>query len=378
MGTQKKHLIIVAGEVSGDMRAAELVRALTSLSSDIQFSGVGGDCMKKAGVELFEHITSLAVIGIAEVIKNLGRIKKVFDHTLAEIEARKPDAVVLVDYPGFNLRLASALKKRNIKVIYYVSPQVWAWRQGRIHTIKKIVDRMIVFFPFEKELYAKYDMDVDYVGHPLVDEIKVHQSAHDVLGSVGLPTQGVKTIGLMPGSRHKEVERHLPAMIQAAQKLFDKDQHRQFLLLKAPTIERNYLESLIPPSLPVKIYEDTAPYDAINAMDAVIVASGTATLETALLNKPMVIIYKTSWFTYAIAKSVIKIPYIGLVNVVAGKKIVPELIKEDCNPQNIAATLEAVMQDKNIIEELKRVKSALGEPGASNRAAKTILQELAK
>ena len=367
--------MIVAGEASGDMRAAELVSALKSLSPDIQFSGVGGDCMQKAGVELFEHITSLAVIGIAEVVKNLGRIKKIFDHTLAEIETRKPDAVVLVDYPGFNLRLASQLKKRNIKVIYYVSPQVWAWRQKRIKIIKKIVDRMIVFFPFEKELYAQYGMDVDYVGHPLVDEIKVQRSASEVLKSVGLETQGILTIGLLPGSRQKEVERHLPEMIQAAQKLYANDQNKQFLLLKASTIQRSLLEGLVPPSLPIKIYEG-APYDAINAMDAVIVASGTATLETALLGKPMVIIYKTSWLTYAIAKSVIKIPYIGLVNVVAGRKIVPELIQEDCNAQNIAATLEAVMQDKNIIGELKRVKSALGEPGASQRAAQVVLQEL--
>ncbi len=382
MGTQKKHIIIVAGEASGDMRAAELVNALKSLSSDIQFSGVGGDCMQKAGVELFEHITSLAVIGISEVIKNLGRIKKVFEHTLAEIDRIKPNAVVLVDYPGFNLRLASELKKRHIKVIYYVSPQVWAWRQGRIHTIKKIVDRMLVFFPFEKELYAKFGMNVDYVGHPLVDEISAKggpasgwQSPVDILQSIGLSSQERITIGLLPGSRHKEVDRHLPAMLEAAQKLYSKNNNYQFLLLKASTIERSSLENLIPPSLPLKIFEGN-PYAAINAIDAAIVASGTATLETGLLGKPMVIIYKTSWITYAIAKNVIKIPYIGLVNVVAGKKIVPELIQNDCNPENIATHVEDILKNKEIVEELRKVKTALGEPGASLRAAQIVLQEL--
>jgi lipid-A-disaccharide synthase len=376
MGTQKKHIIIVAGEVSGDMRAAELVNAIKILSPDITFSGVGGDCMQRAGVVLFENITSLAVIGIAEVVKNLGRIKKVFDHTLKEINTQKPDAVILVDYPGFNLRLAKELKKRNIKVIYYISPQVWAWRQGRIHTIKKIVNRMMVLFPFEKDLYTKFGMNVDYVGHPLVDEIKVNNSSKDVLKSVGLDSSKT-TIGLMPGSRQKEVERHLPVMIQAATRLFKKDPRRQFLLLKASTIQRKLLESHLPASLPIKIYEGN-PYNAINAMDAVIVASGTATLEIALLNKPMVIIYKTSWPTYAIAKQVIKIPYIGLVNIVAGKQVAPELIQNNCNPLNIATSLEVVLGNKGIIEELKKIKTLLGESGASLRAAKVVLQELAR
>ncbi len=375
MGTQKKHLIVIAGEASGDMRAAELVNAIKSLSPDVSFSGVGGECMQKAGVKLFENITSLAVIGIVEVLKNLGTIKKVFEQVLLEVDNKKPDAVILVDYPGFNLRLAAELKKRSIKVIYYISPQVWAWREGRIAKIKKIVDRMIVLFPFEKELYARHDMKVDYVGHPLVDEIKIQQSPTDVLKSIGLEPQGATTIGLMPGSRAKEVDRHLPAMLQAAQKLYTKDNRRQFLLLKASTIQKETLSSYIPTGLPVKIFEGN-PYDGINAMHGAIVASGTATLETALLNKPMVVIYKTSWITYAIAKAVIKIPYIGLVNVVAGKKIVPELIQNDCNSENIANTVEKILNDPAMIDNLKQVKTALGLPGASHRAAQVVLDTL--
>ncbi|MBI3602132.1 MAG: lipid-A-disaccharide synthase [Candidatus Omnitrophica bacterium] len=386
MGTQKKHLIIIAGEASGDTRAGKLVNAIKALSSEITFSGVGGDCMQEAGVELFDNITSLAVIGIAEVLKNLGRIKKVFDRILSEVDKQKPDAVVLVDYPGFNLRLAAQLKKRfasgeqnrTVKVIYYISPQVWAWREKRIKQIKTVVDRMIVLFVFEKDLYALYGMNVDYVGHPLVDEIKIEQSPADVLQSVGLQT-GRVTIGLMPGSRQKEIERHLPVMLEAAQKLYNLDHRRQFLLLKAPTINKDSLKRYIQTSLPIKIYEGT-PYDGINAMDAAIVASGTATLETALLNKPMVIIYKTSWLTYAIAKAVVKIPYIGLVNVVAGRKIVDELIQNEANAEQIASSINTLLKDQTrqqlLKVELAKIKTSLGAPGASRRAAEIILEEI--
>ncbi len=364
--------MIIAGEASGDMRAAELVNAIKALSPEITFSGVGGDCMGKSGVVLFDHITSLAVIGVVEVLRNLKRIKKIFDHILTEVDKQKPDAIILVDYPGFNLHLAAALKKRAMKVVYYVSPQVWAWREKRIEHIKKVVDRMLVLFPFEKDLYARYGMNVDYVGHPLIDEINTQRSPSDVLKSIGLEIQGALTIGLMPGSRQKEIERHLPIMLEAAKKLYAIDNRRQFLLLKASTITKEILAGYIPRSLPVKIYEGN-PHDGINAMSAAIVASGTATLETALLNKPMVIIYKTSWMTYAIAKNVIKIPCIGLVNVVAGRKIVPELIQNNCNPTNIAKAVESILHDKNITEELKKVKITLGEGGASHRAAKIIL-----
>lgn len=368
------HLMVIAGEASGDMRAAELVKALLLLRPDTRFSGIGGDCMQKAGVVLFENITSLAVIGIVEVIKNLAAIKKVFDHTLRQIDSTRPDAVILVDYPGFNLRLAREIKKRGIKVIYYISPQVWAWRQGRIHKIKQLVDTMIVLFPFERDLYAKYGMQAVYAGHPLIDEVRPHTPASEVLVSIGLQTN-TPTIGLMPGSRQKEITRHLPSIIEAARVLYQKDARYQFILLKAATIERSLLEHYIPADLPIKIHEDS-PYDGINAMDAAIVASGTATLETALLQKPMVIIYKTSWITYAIARMVIKIPYIGLVNVVAGRRIVDELIQEECNAQNIAAAIIKAMNDTKLREDLKEVRAALGAPGAALRAAEAVIKTL--
>ena len=370
--------MIVAGEASGDMRAAGLARALKKLDPNLRLSGIGGEYMRQAGVECFTDITELAVIGIAEVIKNFSRIKKVFDQTLKEIDTTHPDCIILVDYPGFNLRIAREIKKRGIKIIYYISPQVWAWREKRVLKIKKLIDRMIVLFPFEQNIYSKYGMKVDYVGHPLVDEIIVSKDQTAILKSIGLSASKT-TIGLMPGSRAKEVERHLPCMLEAAQKLFNQNRERQFILLKSSSIPLKLIEDQLfgYKHLPLKIY-DGLTYDGINAMDAVIVASGTATLECALLKKPMVIIYKTSWLTYAIARSVIKIPYIGLVNIVAGKKVADELIQNDATAPNITNALESALYNPQIINELAAVKSSLGQPGASLRAAQIVLEEIAK
>jgi lipid-A-disaccharide synthase len=377
--------MIIAGEASGDMRAAGLARALKELNPSLKLTGIGGVHMRQSGVECFADITELAVIGIAEVVRNLGRIKKVFDQTLRQIDSTRPDCVILVDYPGFNLRLARDIKKRGIRVVYYISPQVWAWREKRVLRIKKLVDRMIVLFPFEKNIYSKYGMKVDYVGHPLVDEIVITKGQTEVLKSIGL-SDSKTTIGLMPGSRAKEIERHLPCMLQAAQLLYKHNKERQFILLKSSSIPIELINNVIARSeatkqsfnikdLPLKIF-DGPTYDGINAMDAAIVASGTATLETALLKKPMVIIYKTSWLTYTIAKAVIKIPFIGLVNIMAGKKIVDELIQNDANAVKIANSLESALYDHRLVEELSAVKASLGKPGASLRAARLVLEGL--
>jgi len=368
--------MIIAGEASGDMRGAGLAIALNQLDPHIRITGIGGNYMRQAGVECFADITELAVIGIAEVIKNFGRIKKVFDQTVEKIYTTRPDVVILVDYPGFNLRLAREIKIHKIKVVYYISPQVWAWREKRVLKIKKLVDRMIVLFPFEQAIYSKYGMKVDYTGHPLVDEIIVSHGQTEVLKSLGLSASKT-TIGLMPGSRAKEIERHLPCMLEAAKILFNQNKERQFILLRASSIPLKLIEDILMfyKHLPIIIYNGPT-YDGINAMDAAIVASGTATLETALLKKPMVIIYKTSWITYSLAKALIKIPYIGLVNIVAGKKIVEELIQNDAEPFKIANTLESALHNPQAIEELATVKTSLGEPGASLRAARVVMSVL--
>lgn len=372
--------MIIAGEVSGDMRAAEVAQALRSQSPSLQMNGVGGERMKQAGVECFADITQLAVIGFVEVIKNYGRIKKVFDQILEEIDRRRPDAVLLIDYPGFNLRLAKELKERNIKVIYYISPQVWAWREQRIKLIKKVTDKMMVLFAFEQAFYKKHKMEVDFVGHPLMDEIKITTDPREVLVSLGFHT-GHSVIGLLPGSREKEITRHLPVMIKAAEILHKKNQQRQFMVLKATGIDEDLINSITRrATCPIRIVEQRS-YNEFNTLTACIVSSGTATLEAAILKKPMVIIYKTSWLTYLIAKLFVKIPNIGLANIVAGKTIVPELIQNKATGENIASEMEKLLSDHKLTHRIQKEFSKfpiwLGDPGASQRAAKIILKEIA-
>lgn len=382
MHNSNKHILIVAGETSGDMHAAHLIEELKRLDAGLVFSGLGGPKMKAAGVNLYEDLTKIAVVGFWEVLQNYQTFKKAFDLILSKINEVKPSAVILVDYPGFNLRLAAAVKKRHprIKIIYYISPQVWAWKANRVKLIKRCVDKMLVLFRFEKNFYARFGMDVSFAGHPLVDEIKVRVPRKEFLESLGLQEHKL-TITLLPGSRAREVETHLPLMLKAAQ-LLDKELARvQFLIVRAPAIDeklitkyaRNYS------NLTIKILEDRN-YDAIHASDAAIVASGTATLETAILQTPMVVIYKTSLLTWLLAKLFIKIPYIGLVNVVAGKSVVPECIQYEATPKNILNELKNILIDEARVQfiktELRKVKEALGPPGASRRAAEEILKTL--
>ena len=371
--------MIVAGEASGDMRAAEVAQALHAAAPSLRMTGVGGEHMTKAGVELFANITDLAVIGFVEVVRHYSRIKKVFNQILAEVDRTRPDAVMLVDYPGFNLRLARQLKKKNIKVIYFISPQVWAWKEKRVKTIKEVTDKMLVLFAFEQEFYKKHKMDVDYVGHPLVDAVKATLKPADALQAVGLDP-AKPAIGLLPGSRDKEVTRHLPVMLKAAEILYKQDPQRQFMLLRATTIPEPMIRRLIKRvKVPVTVVTQNS-YNELNAMTACMVASGTATLETAILKKPMVVIYKTSWITYALAKLFVKIKNIGLVNIVAGKQIVAELIQNNATPQKIAAEMEKLLSDPKesmrIQKELSKIHVWLGDPGASRRAAKIITREL--
>ncbi len=379
--------MIIAGEASGDMRAAGVLRALVQMGTrneyvspfDLRFSGIGGTHMAAVGVTLFADINDLAVIGFSDVIKNLDRIKRIFDLVLQRIDEDRPDAVLLVDYPGFNLRLAKEIKKRKIKVIYYVSPQVWAWKENRITMIKTVVDRMLVLFPFEQEMYAKHGMNVDYVGHPLVDEVALTQPPSSIRASLGLkPTE--KVVGLMPGSRLKEIERHLPVMLDAAATLAAKNAAYRFLLLKASSVDAAVIEPYLRQAKVKVIVYEGPTYDGIGTMDVAIVASGTATLETGLLLKPMVIMYKTSMLTYWLGKMFIKIPYIGLVNVVAGKKVVEEFIQDDATASNIAAAIHKILSSPEaygqLTNALAAIKASLGAPGASARAAAIIRSEL--
>ncbi|MFC1703173.1 lipid-A-disaccharide synthase [Candidatus Omnitrophota bacterium] len=370
-----KKIAIVAGEASSDMHAAHLVEALKKQSPHIEFFGLGGKKMQAAGVLIFYNLVDLAVVGFFEVLKNYSTFKKIFNDFLKEIDEIKPDCVILIDYPGFNMRLAKELKKREIRVIYYISPQVWAWGKERIALIKKYVDKMIVIFKFEEELYQQHGINVSFVGHPLMESIKVTTEKEQFLKRAGLSEKNI-TIGLLPGSRQREIKALLPAMLKAASIISQKMKNAQFIVLQSPTLPDELVKIHTSGyNLPLRIIRDDT-YNGINASDIVISASGTATLETAILKKPLIVVYKVSFLTWLIAKSIIKLPYIGLVNVVAQKKLMPELIQYQATAENIADEAMRLISDKHGIKTIKKeldsLQDSLGKPGASQRAAQII------
>lgn len=376
-----KKILIVAGEASGDIHAANLVKQLKKTYPDAYWYGLGGKNLKSEGVDLSCDLTSLAVVGFIEILKNYSKFKKIFDDLLQKTREVAPDAAILVDYPGFNLRLAAELKKLGVKVIYFISPQIWAWGKQRIHFIKKNVDLMLVLFKFEEILYSDGKFNVRFVGHPLLDIVRPTMDRQRLLETMGLK-KNFRTVCLLPGSREREVSNHLPVMLEAAQKIHHRINEVQFLICRSTTVGRETYKKIIDATKIDFAYKvlDNLTYAGVNASDAAIVASGTATLETAILNKPMVIIYKVSFLTWILAKLCVRIPSIGLVNVVAGQRIVPELIQFDATPEKISkATIELLenkMKTEKIHAELYALKNTLGIPGASRRAAEEIVRFL--
>lgn len=371
--------MVVAGEPSGDLHAGHLARALRAASPDLKLFGLGGSEMRAAGVEILADPTRAAVIGLVEVLKHLPEFHLLFRKAVAALDERKPDGVVLVDYPGFNLLFAREVKRRAIRLVYYLSPQIWAWDPGRIHLIRRLVDRMLVAFPFEKELYEKAGVPVTFVGHPLLDRVAPTQDRLQALEQFGLE-DGLPVIGLLPGSREGEIRRILPVLAAACERMREKlPSTARFLLIKAPHLPWElYREALRGSSLSPKIIERW-DYDGIFCCDLILVGSGTATLECALLERPILIVYKTSWLTYLISRMLIRIPAIGLVNIVAGRKVVPEFIQHRANPRAIAAAaleLWASMPKRQAMKQaFQEIRSKLGSPGASQRAAEAVLAE---
>ncbi|HQP91951.1 MAG TPA: lipid-A-disaccharide synthase [Candidatus Omnitrophota bacterium] len=373
----EKKILIVAGEASGDLHASHLIQHLKNSMPDVKFYGLGGRNMKAAGADIVFDLTSIAVVGFFEILKHYSLFKKIFNDILEKTKVEKPDAAILVDYPGFNLRLAKELKNNGIPVIYFISPQVWAWGKNRISFIRKTINLMLVLFKFEETLYKDGKFNVKFVGHPLLDVVKAPKSKQALLSENGLK-EGFETIALLPGSRNREILNHLPIMIEAAQKMLKENAKLQFLICRASSVGREVYKTILDNSkidFPYKMLDDET-YNGISACDVAIVASGTATLETAILNKPMVIIYKVSFITWLLAKMFVKIPNIGLVNVVAGQRIVPELVQKDANPKNLAKTTLALLKNKarqeKIHAELYALKNTLGIPGAYSRAANEI------
>ena len=368
--------MIIAGESSGDFHSSSLIHALKKINPDIEICGIGGEKMRQAGAKIYFDICELSIIGFTDVLKNLKQIKHVFNNLLKEIDTQPPDAVVLVDYPGFNLKLAREVKKRGIPVIYYISPQIWAWWMRRIKTIKQFVDKVIVVFKFEEALYKDYGIDVSFVGHPLLDVAYPSISKEDFLNKLGISAQK-EIIGLAPGSRKMEVERILPILLESAKLIKERLPQVEFILLKAPALAREIFETKIKRyEFPVTLCENQT-YDFLNICDFVLVASGTATLETAIMQKPMAVVYKVSFLNWLIARALIKLTFIGLVNVVAGKKIVPEFIQYKAKPQLIAETTLEILGNQealtNVRLKLGKVRENLGTSGASQRTAEIIL-----
>jgi len=374
--SQQKKLFVVAGEVSGDMHAASLIKELKALNPNIKIMGLGGKRMQEEGVKLFFDLTKIAVIGFTEVLRNIWLHRKIFYDFIKRAEQERPDAIILVDYPGFNLRLAKELKKRGFRVIYYISPQIWAWGKERIEIIKENVDKMIVLFDFEKDIYLKEGINVDFVGHPLLDSVHTTLPKEQFVKVASLENKK-PIITLMPGSRKNVVMKNLPIMIESAKIIYKNFPNAQFLVLSSSNVDIDIYHSQIKKTnLPIRLFE-SQHYNAIACADLALCASGTVTLETAILNTPMLIIYKVSFLTWAFAKTLVKIPYIGLVNVIAQRQIIPEYIQFNAKPEVIAREAIELLNKKEryqtMLNDLSQIKKHLGSPGASRKAAESIL-----
>ncbi len=376
-----RRVMIVAGEASGDLHGGNLVREMCRIDPDISFYGVGGKRMRTEGVELLADAADMAVVGLTEVFFKLGSILRVMCRLKASLTRERPDLVILIDYPDFNLSIAHAARRHGIKVLYYISPQVWAWRKGRIDTIRKSVDRMAVILPFEENFYREAGVDVTFVGHPLLDEVKTKYPRAEALKRFGLKDEAI-TVGILPGSRQSEVARLLPEMLGACRILTDKLSPLQFVLPLAGTLDPDSIRDILR-QFPVKVnvIRDEI-YDVIAVSDAVIVASGTATLETALLETPMVVAYKVSAFSYAVGRRFISVDHISLVNIIAGRTVVPELIQDDATPERIATEVRELIVQQGKTREMKaalsEISGKLGTPGASQRTARIACDMLGK
>ncbi|MDG5467714.1 lipid-A-disaccharide synthase [Deltaproteobacteria bacterium IMCC39524] len=382
MGDSSKRIMIVTGEASGDLHGAKLMSAITAQLPDTKFFGVGGKNMAAKGCEILIPGEELAVMGIVEIVGHLPVILKAFNKLKREFYgSNKPDALVLIDFPEFNLRLARQAKKAGIPVLYYVSPQVWAWRRGRVKKIAAVVDSLAAIFPFEPAFYAGQDILVKYVGHPLLDEFEEAGNCQNLRPRLQI-AQGKKVVGLFPGSRHNELRYMLDTLVESAQLIFDKEPEAHFLVPVANTLSRDDIQSRFPTELPVSFIEsdDATIYDVASSCDTILTVSGTVTLQIALVGTPMAIFYKVSPLTYSIGKRLIKVDHAGLANIVAEDRIVPEFIQDMATPQNLADEALRVLNDSRYANDmrsaLEQVHTKLGEPGCSARVAEMLLQLL--
>jgi lipid-A-disaccharide synthase len=376
----QKHILIICGEASGDLNAANLAQKILEINPDIKISGVGGALLRQAGAKILYDIKDLSVIGLFDVLKKLPKFLALKNFILRKIKEDAPDVIIFVDFSGFNLRLAKKINNA-IPTIYYISPQVWASRPGRIKTIKKYITRMIVLFKFEQEFYKKYGVDADFTGHPLLDIVKPTLETKEFLNEFNLSSLRA-VIALLPGSRKQEIKNILPVMLKTSYLIEKKLKGAQFLIAKSPQVDWDVYNRITQGiNLDLKIAEGKT-YDCLNTADFCMVASGTATLETAIMQKPFVIVYKMDLLNYLLYRPQVKLPYIGMVNIVAGRKIIPEFIQFRARPDRIAHEVLKILKNPSQIEQMKtglsQIKSLLGEKGASLRAAQIVLTFLSK
>jgi lipid-A-disaccharide synthase len=357
-------VFIIAGEASGDLHASHLARELLNIDSSLVLKGMGGDNMRRAGVDILIDASELAVVGLIEVLANYRTIKSALESLQKTITDNPPDLLILVDYQEFNQRLAAYAKSIGIKVLFYIGPQVWAWRPGRVYKMARIVDQMAVIFPFEVELYKDANVPVEFTGHPLVEEVaadKTPEQARELL-----ELDQTTTIGLLPGSRKGEIKRVLPIQLKAARKLLKADPDLQFVLPLAESLSDDVLDPFIEDIVDLRICViNGRSYDVMQACDAIITASGTATLEIALMGIPMAIVYKISWLSYFILRLIVSAERIGLVNIVADRDIVQEFLQGKARPRKIAAEIQRILSDKDYNDtmrhELSLVRAKLGD-----------------
>jgi len=373
-----KNVLIIAGEVSGDLHGASLIRELKKLDSSLKIFGIGGDKMRAEGMELIYHIDKMAFLGFVEVIKHLPFIKKVQRDIIDEVKKRKVREVVLIDYPGFNLNLAKKLKalepELKLKLIYYITPQVWAWGKGRVNKIKELFNKVLVVFPFEEKFFKSKNVNAEFVGHPLIQEINSYKFlTKDQLNKKFDLDSAKKILLILPGSRRQEVESIFPEAIKAANKLSD-EFNMQIVVACSSSIDEKVFYGLTDQKN-FKVIKDHT-YDLLKHSKFGIVKSGTSTLEAGLMELPMVIIYKTSMLTYKIGKSLVKIKNIGMANIVLDEQVVPELIQNEANAGNIYDTAKNILSNNALLNQIKlklrRIKEVLGDKNAPQNAAKII------
>jgi lipid-A-disaccharide synthase len=361
----------VVGEASGDIHGAQLVEALLRRDPTLKIFGVAGERLRKTRFDSLYSVSKLTGMGLVELAGNIKNVWQALTLLRRTLRQRRPSLLVLIDFPDFNLRLAKLAKALKVPVLYYVSPQVWAWRRRRVRQIARWVDRMAVVFPFEVPFYESQGVKVTFVGHPLLDSMNVRESRDALLGRLRFDGDQ-PVIALLPGSRKREVEYHLPVMLEAVRQ-WQRQQSVQFLCIRASTIDPAAVDAMLRRAgVSIPIVEENR-YDAVNASDLVWAASGTATVETALLLKPMVIVYRVSWLTYLMARLLVKIDHIGMVNIIAAKRIVPELVQSQFTAERLVQESRALLSDPDrygkAVDELAQLRAKLGKPGAAERVA---------